>query len=58
MPGGGGRQPLAADLVQWLGVVAFLCGGDQPWRTRVAGARSSQPYLGARGVALPRRHDD
>jgi hypothetical protein len=38
MPGGGGREPLVADLVQWFGVAAFLCGGDQPWRTGAAGA--------------------
>ena len=37
------------DMVQRFGLVAFLCGGDQPWRPG-AGARSSQPYLGPRGV--------
>jgi len=42
MPGGRGGELLVADMVQWFGLVAFLCGGDQPWRP---GRGLEQPAL-------------
>ena len=48
MPGGRGRGPLVADMVQRFRPVVFLCGViSRGGRGR---ARSSQPYLGPRGA--------
>jgi hypothetical protein len=48
MPGGGGGESLVADMVQRFGLAAFVCGVISGGGR--GGARSSQPYLGPRGV--------
>ena len=49
MPGGGGREPWWWVWFSGSGLLAFLCGVISRGG-RGPGARSSQPYLGPRGV--------